>query len=256
MSHTFVEVFSNKLQRGTEHIQPYLRTCLAGDFPEDETSRSAEFTIAFLGTGGGSPRRHRNSSCTALRLGGQTYLFDVGEGTQRQLAYTRILPLSINKIFITNLHGDHVFGLVSLILKIQSGAKAQLDASLALRRRGRGQKVLDRLPMLEIYGPPGLYNYINMSIVLSCSKINYLDIKVIELVGGRNERGPAARSRRKNFFLSQYPEIYTPGIRRFSLEPVSFLDFFCWNYQKSLQTRYSNFQFYYSYHRRMKTEFG
>mmetsp|Transcript_23424 Transcript_23424/g.49705 ORF Transcript_23424/g.49705 Transcript_23424/m.49705 type:complete len:276 (+) Transcript_23424:126-953(+) len=227
MTHTYVELLSKNIHSGTDLIKPYLRTCLVGDFPEDGTSRSAEFTVSFLGTGRGSPGRHRNSSCTALRLGGQTYLFDAGEGTQRQLAHTRILPLSINKIFITQMHGDHVFGLVPLILKIQSAAKAQLDESLAARRRGRGRRVLDRLPLLEIYGPPGLYNFINMSIALSCSKINYLDMHIIELVGGRNGLGPTALSRKKSVFLQRYPEIDTPGIRRVFLKAVSLQNDFC-----------------------------
>ncbi len=90
------------------------------------------------------------------------------------------------------------------------------------------------LPILEIYGPPGLYNYITMVLSLSCSKVNYLNIQVIELVGGKNERGPPPRPSRakggggagggmRNIFLSQYPEIEIPLITRKYLEHVSFI---------------------------------
>lgn len=215
LSVTNVEMISEKLHSGTELIKPYLRTCLTGT-TQNDSLKNEEFAVSFIGTGGGSPGRHRNSSCTALRLGGQTYLFDVGEGTQRQLGFTRIWPLSINKIFITHMHGDHVFGLVPLILEIQVAAKLHLDAT-----RGRTKRASDGPPTLEIYGPPGLYNYINMGIALTCSKINYLNVKVIELVGGRNERGPKAQGGKRNIFLAHYPEIETPRVRRSYLQRVS-----------------------------------
>ncbi|KAL7466812.1 hypothetical protein ACHAXS_007097 [Conticribra weissflogii] len=215
LSVTHVEMISENVQSGTGLIQPYLRTCLTGTTQTDSL-KNEEFAVSFIGTGGGSPGRHRNSSCTALRLGGQTFLFDVGEGTQRQLGFTRIWPLSINKIFITHMHGDHVFGLVPLILEIQVAAKLHLDAT-----RGRTKRPSDGPPTLEIYGPPGLYNYINMGIALTCSKINYLNVKVIELVGGRNERGPKAQGGKRNIFLSHYPEIETPRVRRSYIQRVS-----------------------------------
>lgn len=43
-------------------------------------------------------------------------MFDCGEGTQRQLVSTHsVSAMSIDHVFITHMHGDHVFGLPSLL---------------------------------------------------------------------------------------------------------------------------------------------
>ncbi len=70
--------------------------------------------IEFLGTGAGAPGKFRNVSSLALRLleeRNSIWLFDAGEGTQHQILRTTIKPRKIDKIFITHLHGDHIFGL-------------------------------------------------------------------------------------------------------------------------------------------------
>jgi len=225
-SKTIVEVEEQAIP-GMQLIKPYLRSGLK---TSDRTSTthardSEEFVISFLGTGGGSPTQHRLGTCSALRLGGQTFLFDVTEGTLRQLEFSRIMPSSITKIFITHMHGDHLFGLVPMILGIMVSHKLSMGAP---RRKRKHNADHGGKATLEIYGPPGLYNYINMVLTLSCSKVNYLNVNVIELVGGRMERGPARdrggwqRSGR-NVFLSHYPEIETPFITRKYLEKVSCL---------------------------------
>jgi len=200
---------------GMETIQPYLRTCLSSDEGDANRGLDMEFAVSFLGTGGGAPTMHRNASCTALRLGGQTYLFDVSEGTVRQLEFTRISPSTITKIFVSHLHGDHLFGVVPTILDIMVGHKTLKSNP---QKRARHTHNHGERATLEIYGPPGLYNYISMVLALSCSKVNYLNVDVIELVGGREEQGPViSRPRqrgRRNIFLSHYPEIDQPMITR------------------------------------------
>ena len=71
--------------------------------------------ILFLGTGGGLPSRDRAPSCVAVRSRGDIILFDCGEGTQRQLMVSRFSFMKVAGIFISHLHGDHVFGLPGLI---------------------------------------------------------------------------------------------------------------------------------------------
>jgi ribonuclease Z len=97
--------------------------------------------ITFLGTSAGVPTRSRNVSCVALRLAqrGEVWLFDCGEGTQHQLLKSDLKISQITRIFITHLHGDHLFGLVGLLA----------SAGMA----GHAERI-------DIYGPPGLEDYV------------------------------------------------------------------------------------------------
>jgi len=97
--------------------------------------------ITFLGTSSGVPTRARNVSAVALRLPqrSEIWLFDCGEGTQHQILRSPIGISSIKRIFITHMHGDHIYGLMGLLC----------SAGLA----GSAQKI-------DIYGPPGLDEYI------------------------------------------------------------------------------------------------
>ena len=70
--------------------------------------------LEFLGTGAGSPSKQRNVTSVALKLLeelNEIWLFDAGEATQHQILHTTIRPRKVTKIFITHLHGDHIFGL-------------------------------------------------------------------------------------------------------------------------------------------------
>ncbi len=61
------------------------------------------------------PTAGRHNSAHVLDVHEQFYLIDCGEGTQMQLRRYGISPLKLHSIFITHLHGDHVFGLPGLI---------------------------------------------------------------------------------------------------------------------------------------------
>jgi len=71
--------------------------------------------VIFLGTGGIMPTRERNVPAIAIRYKGEILLFDVGEGTIRQMNTAKISPMKVEKIFITHFHGDHYLGLAALI---------------------------------------------------------------------------------------------------------------------------------------------
>ncbi|MEM6592530.1 MAG: ribonuclease Z [Cyanobacteria bacterium P01_C01_bin.73] len=98
--------------------------------------------ITFLGTSSGVPTRSRNVSSVALRLPqrAEVWLFDCGEGTQHQLLRSDVKSSQIRRIFITHMHGDHIFGLMGLL------------ATCGMA--GTGQQRID------IYGPPKLNDYL------------------------------------------------------------------------------------------------
>ncbi|WP_155285869.1 ribonuclease Z [Lacticaseibacillus zhaodongensis] len=119
--------------------------------------------ITFLGTGAGSPARSRNVSSLALKLldeRNEVWLFDCGEGTQHQILRTTIRPRKVTKIFITHLHGDHIFG---------------LPGFLASRANQGGSEEL------TIYGPHGIEDYVRTSLRITQTrlpyKLSFVDLK-------------------------------------------------------------------------------
>ncbi len=111
--------------------------------------------IQFLGTSAGSPTFNRNVTSIALILDIPSYeiwLFDCGEATQHQMLKTSLKLTKIKKIFITHLHGDHIFGLIGLLTSM----------SINLIKYS-----------LEIYGVKGIKNYILNSLKITNSYISF-----------------------------------------------------------------------------------
>ena len=113
----------------------------------DEKTRCAtngradtEMSVCFLGTGAGSPASSRSTSGTLLKLSGTNYLFDAGEGIQRQLQFARGRSglQKIDKIFITHMHGDHIFGLPGLLLSLQTSVVHQKKTRILVVTKRKG----------------------------------------------------------------------------------------------------------------------
>lgn len=107
--------------------------------------------LTFLGTSAGKPTKERNVSALALEFDqdNKWYLFDCGEGTQRQIMQSRLHIGKLETIFITHLHGDHYYGLPGLL----------------------STKKLDKaLNPLNIYGPRGIRKFLKC--VLDISEVN------------------------------------------------------------------------------------
>ena len=70
--------------------------------------------LVFLGTSGGMPTKDRGLPSIALIYGG-VHLFDIGEGTQRQMMIYGVRYGAVKNIFISHMHPDHYLGLFGLL---------------------------------------------------------------------------------------------------------------------------------------------
>lgn len=116
--------------------------------------------LTFLGTSAGKPTKYRNVSAMALEFeqDNKWYLFDCGEGTQRQIMHTSLHTGKLDTIFITHLHGDHYYGLPGLL------STKKLDVALN---------------PLTIYGPKGIKKYLQCSVDVSKNNLGY-ELNIIE----------------------------------------------------------------------------
>ena len=73
------------------------------------------FTLNVLGTASANPSANRNSSAQVLDVRGRLFLIDCGEGTQRQFRRQHLSFGRIDGVFISHIHGDHIFGLFGLL---------------------------------------------------------------------------------------------------------------------------------------------
>lgn len=71
--------------------------------------------LTFLGTGSAVPTERRNHPALLISYKAENFLFDCGEGTQRQFRKAKLNPCKITKIFLTHWHGDHTLGLPGLL---------------------------------------------------------------------------------------------------------------------------------------------
>lgn len=73
------------------------------------------FRVTILGSSSAKPTPNRHPSAQVVNLHEQYYLVDAGEGVQQQLVRNGINPLKLRAVFISHLHGDHLYGLFPLI---------------------------------------------------------------------------------------------------------------------------------------------
>ncbi len=73
------------------------------------------FNLTILGTSSALPTSSRYPTAQVLNVLGRFFLIDCGEGTQTQMRKYKIGFSRINHIFITHLHGDHIFGIIGLL---------------------------------------------------------------------------------------------------------------------------------------------
>jgi len=95
------------------------------------------FTLTTMGTASAMPISDRNPSAQMLAVHGRLFLIDCGEGTQKQIRRSHLSFVKIEAIFISHIHGDHLFGLFGLL---------------------NSMAMYGRTGTLDIYGPAALGN--------------------------------------------------------------------------------------------------
>ena len=117
--------------------------------------------VTFLGTAASRPTVRRNVSSIAIQREGDVFLFDCGEGTQRQMM-RYATGFTVGEIFITHLHADHFLGIIGLL------------RTLALQ---------GRTEPLKIYGPAGSRATLESAVGLGVDRVSF-PLRVLELEAG------------------------------------------------------------------------
>lgn len=122
---------------------------------------SNDLKIMFLGTSSKVPTTTRNVTSILFKVSQkESWMFDCGDGTQRQLTLKPTDFPPIKKIFITHLHGDHFLGIVGMVFD-------------CLNDLPPTQQII-----LEIYGPKGIKDFIyqTMKIQRSIYTFDYFEV--------------------------------------------------------------------------------
>ncbi|WP_435196506.1 ribonuclease Z [Natronomonas sp. EA1] len=97
--------------------------------------------VTFLGTSGAIPTTTRNTSAVFVQREGDRFLFDCGEGTQRQMMRFNT-GFTIDHVFLTHTHGDHVLGLPGLLQTLDFNDR---EEPLAIHTPYGTRKLVERL---------------------------------------------------------------------------------------------------------------
>ncbi len=121
-----------------------------------------DLSVRFLGTSASRPTVERNVTSLALRRGGETFLFDCGEGTQRQMMRYGV-SFNLGDIFFTHMHADHILGVIGLL---------------------RTMALQGRTEPMRLFGPPKSERLLRQAVTLGSDK-QHFPISLFELTPGQ-----------------------------------------------------------------------
>jgi ribonuclease Z len=119
--------------------------------PRTDYIQPVSLTLRFLGTSASRPTVERGVSAIAVVREGETFLFDCGEGTQRQMMRYGI-AFALRDIFFSHMHVDHMLGMVGLV------------RTMALQ--GREEP-------LRMWGPPGSSRMLRRAETLGADRLDF-----------------------------------------------------------------------------------
>lgn len=137
------------------------------------------FDLTFLGTSSqGGARRY--PSCLALRLRGasssQVWLFDAGEGATAQLQRSNMRMSLVRNIFITHLHGDHLYGLPGLVMCILGRKDDNSNTRMSNCTGDDHSQLTSAESRLNIYGPQGIRSFLRIALGVSNFRVPRNDL--------------------------------------------------------------------------------
>lgn len=104
--------------------------------------------LTILGCSSQQPTRTRNHGAYLIRWNEEGFLFDPGEGTQRQFIFAGIAPPCVTRMFISHFHGDHCLGLGSMLMRLNLD---KVTHPIHCYYPASGQVYFDRLRYGTIY---------------------------------------------------------------------------------------------------------
>lgn len=108
----------------------------------------SERELIVLGSASQVPTRHRNHNGYLLRWNGLGFLFDPGEGTQRQMTRFGVPTRAITHVCVTHFHGDHCLGLPGILQRISLD---RIGHPVTVCYPASGQVYFERLRHASIY---------------------------------------------------------------------------------------------------------
>jgi len=111
-----------------------------------------KFEVTILGSNSAIPAHGRHPTAQILNFNDELFLIDCGEGTQMRMGELKVKRNKINNIFISHIHGDHVFGLIGLI---------------------NSMNLSNRKKPLHVFGPVEVHQTIDFQLQLTKNELSF-----------------------------------------------------------------------------------
>ncbi|APR77516.1 Ribonuclease Z [Minicystis rosea] len=147
--------------------------------------------LTFLGTSAAVPTAGRNLSGLFLKRGADAFLFDCGEGTQRQMVRFGT-GFSLTAIFFTHFHADHYLGVIGMLRTFAMQAVPRPLSGLHRVGDAREESAAKAPVPLRLYGPRPAASLLPRMIKLGIEELAY-PIEIVELEPGAAFQGDGYR---------------------------------------------------------------